>query len=44
MVVSEIKIDGLYLDCQFFILGYYLYWNDRKKGGGGVFMFVFFKI
>lgn len=44
MAVSETKIDGSYPDCQFLIPGYYLHRNDRKKGGGGVLMFVSSKI
>lgn len=44
MAVSETKIDGSYPDSQFLIPGYYLHRNDRKKGGGGVLMFVSSKI
>lgn len=44
MAVSETKIDGSYQDSQFLIPGYYLHRNDRKKGGGGVLMFVSSKI
>ena len=44
MAVSETKIDRSYPDSQFLIPGYYLHRNDRKKGGGGVLLFVSSKI
>ena len=44
MVVSETKIDASYPDSQFHIPGYHIHRQDRKKGGGGVLMFVTSKI
>ena len=44
MVVSETKIDAPYPDSQFHIPGYHIHRQDRKKGGGGVLMFVTSKI
>ena len=44
MAVSETKIDRSYPDSQFLIPGYHLHLNDRKKGGGGVLLFVSSKI
>lgn len=34
--LGETKIDGTYLNSQFAIKNYYLYRNDRVKGGGGL--------
>ena len=44
MAVGETKIDRSYPDSQFLIPGYYLHRNDRKKGGGGVLLFVSSKV
>ena len=37
---SKTKIDSTYPDNQFTIPGYTLYHNDRKKGGGGILVYV----
>lgn len=34
--LGETKIDGTYPNSQFAIKNYYLYRNDRVKGGGGL--------
>ena len=38
--ISEKKIDSTYPDNQFTIPGYTLYRNGRKKGGGGILIYV----
>ena len=38
--ISETKIDSTYPDSQFAIPGYTLYRNDRKKGGGGILVYI----
>lgn len=40
MFISEMKIDVLYLNNCFMIFGFFVYWNDCKKGGGGVMVIV----
>ena len=43
MIVAETKIES-YPDSQFHIPGYNLYRNDRKKGGGGILVFISSKL
>ena len=38
--ISKTKIDSTYPDNQFTIPGYTLYRNNRKKGGGGILVYV----
>ena len=38
--ISKTKIDSTYPDSQFAIPGYTLYRNDRKKGGGGILVYI----
>ena len=42
--VSETKIDKSYPDRQFSIPGFRMYRNDRKKGGGGVMVYISSKL
>ncbi|CAH3114421.1 unnamed protein product [Pocillopora meandrina] len=38
--ISKTKIDSTYAHSQFAIPGYTLYRNDRKKGGGGILVYI----
>lgn len=38
--IQETKIDSTFPDLQFFIQGYTTYRRDRKKGGGGILLYI----
>ena len=40
IVIMETKIDGMYPNAQFQLNGYSIYRKDRKKGGGGLMVFI----
>ena len=40
LTIQETKIDGSFLNSQFAIEGYNMYRRDRKKGGGGIVLYI----
>lgn len=40
IVLTQTKIDSTYTDSQFRIFNYRIFRNDRKKGGGGVLVYI----